>query len=171
MNMSDRTVHELDDAITRRFAMVKIADYPADKIDSLFQTWMSKYAPNVPPSSPIELFKTDHEWLNNGSAEGEPVMQFGPMHYQDVIEFVGANINDGNSDPGIYDNVEEAIGRAFKTYLTPRLLNTASYPQVKQLVDHYQRLDDEFDIADLSPALDLVQDRLTIEQQKMGARE
>jgi len=171
MNMSDRTVHELDDAITRRFAMVKVADYPVEKIDSLFETWMTEYAPSVKPSDPIELFKTDHEWLNNGSAEGDPVMEFGPMHYRDVIEFVGENVDGGGSGDGIYDDVGEAIGRAFKTYITPRLLNTASYPQVKQLVDHYERLDDQFEIADLSPALELVQDRLTTEQQKMGARE
>jgi 5-methylcytosine-specific restriction protein B len=170
MNMSDRTVHELDDAITRRFAMVKVADYPTNKIDSLFETWMATYAPGVEPAGPIELFKTDHEWLNNGSAEGEPVMQFGPMHYRDVIEFVGENIDNGDSKDGIYDDIEEAIGRAFKTYITPRLLNTASYPQVKQLVDHYKRLDEQFDIADFSPALELVQDRLKTEQQKMGAR-
>jgi 5-methylcytosine-specific restriction protein B len=170
MNMSDRTVHELDDAITRRFAMVKVADYPTNKIDSLFETWMATHAPSVEPAGPIELFKTDHEWLNNGSAEGEPVMQFGPMHYRDVIEFVGENIDNGDSKDGIYDDIEEAIGRAFKTYITPRLLNTASYPQVKQLVDHYKRLDEQFDIADFSPALELVQDRLKTEQQKMGAR-
>jgi 5-methylcytosine-specific restriction protein B len=170
MNMSDRTVHELDDAITRRFAMVKVADYPTNKIDSLFETWMATYAPGVELAGPIELFKTDHEWLNNGSAEGEPVMEFGPMHYRDVIEFVGENIDNGDPKDGIYDDVEEAIGRAFKTYITPRLLNTASYPQVKQLVDHYKRLDEQFDIADFSPALELVQDRLKTEQQKMGAR-
>lgn len=171
MNMSDRTVHELDDAITRRFAMVKVADYPVDKIDSLFETWMTEYAPSVKPSEPIELFKTDHKWLNNGSSKSDPIMDFGPMHYRDVIEFVGENVDVDGSGGGIYDDVEEAIGRAFKTYITPRLLNTASYPQVKQLVDHYERLDDQFEIADLSPALELVQDRLTTEQQKMGARE
>jgi len=171
MNMSDRTVHELDDAITRRFAMVKVADYPSNKIDSLFETWMAEYAPSLKPSEPIELFKTDHDWLNSGSAEGGPIMEFGPMHYRDVIEFVGQNTGGSNSEGGVYDNIEEAIGRAFRTYLTPRLLNTASYPQVKQLIEHYKRLDNQFDVADLSPALELAQSRLTTEQQKMGARE
>ena len=70
------------------------------------------------------------------------------MHYRDVIEFVGKNVDGSGSENGIYDDVEEAIGRAFKTYITPRLLNTASYPQVKQLVDHYERLDDQFDQED-----------------------
>jgi 5-methylcytosine-specific restriction protein B len=132
---------------------------------------MAEYAPSIESSRPIELFKTDHNWLNNGSTDSESVMEFGPMHYRDVIEFVGKNVNSSGSGDGIYDGIDQAIGRAFKTYITPRLLNTASYPQVKQLVGHYEQLNDQFDVANLSPALELVQDRLATEQQKMGARE
>nr|WP_257301115.1 AAA family ATPase [Haloarchaeobius sp. FL176] len=50
MNMSDRTVNELDNAITRRFAMIELDEYEEDKRRQLFKDWITTHVPTTPTS-------------------------------------------------------------------------------------------------------------------------
>jgi len=45
MNMSDRTVNELDNAITRRFAMVELSRYDDEARSELFDDWIGELDP------------------------------------------------------------------------------------------------------------------------------
>lgn len=168
MNMSDRTVNQLDNAITRRFAMIEVSSYERDAREELFAYWTAEHlnGTSVDSGELQRLFHADYRRLNGIEEEdGEGIMKFGPMHYEDVALFIGKATAPG----GVYeDNPELAVGEAFRTYIVPRLLNAASYSQVDDLVDHYTGLDEEFDF-DLARATELVKGELRSEQQRMGA--
>jgi 5-methylcytosine-specific restriction protein B len=179
MNVSDRTVNELDDAITRRFAMIKVGDYEFDARDQLFREWVETELSDstVEGSELVDLFHADYQGLNflkeDGEVEG--IAQFGPMHYRDVVDFLSTSTAspDGDSDPGVgiyRGDPEKAVGEAFKIYILPRLLNDATFSQLEQIPAHYRALDDEFDAFDLSPAVSLAQQRYESEDQRLGGR-
>lgn len=168
MNMSDRTVNELDNAITRRFAMIEVSEYKRKDRQKLFSIWTEQYLneTTVDPDELQKLFEREYSRLNGISSEEatDGVMQFGPMHYEDVANFVGETTKPN----GVYtDEPRLAVGEGFRTYIVPRLLNSATYSQINQLVEHYEALDDEFAF-DLSRATELVQSELESEEQRMG---
>ena len=168
MNMSDRTVNELDNAITRRFAMIKVSEFEQEDQEKLFSTWVTEHLSDstVDPEELQNLFKRDYLRLNGiGTAENDDgIMQFGPMHYKDVAKFVGKT----TKADGVYEEDPRlAVGEGFRTYIIPRLLNAATYSQVNKLIEHYEILDDEFAF-DLSRATELVQSELESEEQRMG---
>jgi 5-methylcytosine-specific restriction protein B len=169
MNMSDRTVNELDNAITRRFAMIELSRYGDEERASLFERWIGNIGPQVDIDIDKlqELFERHHQGINAGtttSSEGG-IMEFGPMHYEDVTQFLASACENGGSYTG-----EEvtAVGQAFATYITPRLLNTAALPQINRLASHYETLDNQFNAFDLSPAVDLANRQAAAEEREMG---
>jgi len=177
MNVSDRTVNELDDAITRRFAMIKVGDYAEDDRDTLFRDWAGKFtnSNDINTDQLVELFHTDYERLNYGGDSDDGIHEFGPMHYRDVAKFLGeVTVNDDTAvEPGtgVYsDEPNRAVGEAFKIYILPRLLNDATFPQVEQLPEHYRQLNDEFSEFDLSPAVELAEQRHKSEEQRLSGR-
>ncbi|MDB2249678.1 AAA family ATPase [Halorubrum ezzemoulense] len=169
MNMSDRTVNELDNAITRRFAMIELSRYDDDDRMELFNRWVSGIGTSVAIDTDelVMLFEDHHQGINSGtttSAEGG-IMEMGPMHYKDVTQF----LQEACKDSGEYSGDEaNAVGQAFATYIAPRLLNTASLPQIRRIAAHYETLDDEFEEFDLQPAVDLAQRQAEAEQREMG---
>lgn len=180
MNVSDRTVNELDDAITRRFAMIKVGGYNRTDRDQLFRDWTDSALSDTPvdDSELVSLFHKDYEGLNyaNDGGEGEGIHQFGPMHYKDVVDFL-AKATDGNvvteseNGVGVYsDEPARAVGEAFKIYILPRLLNDATFSQIEQLPEHYRRLNESFDAFDLSPAIELAEQRYQSEEQRLSGR-
>lgn len=169
MNMSDRTVNELDDAITRRFAMVELSRYGDAERASLFDDWLGELdsAVDIDPEKLQELFESHHQGINDGTTTSgeEGIMEFGPMHYEDVAQFLEHACGDG----GPYTSEEDvAVGQAFATYIAPRLLNTAALPQINRLASHYGTLDDQFEAFDLSPAVDLANRQAAAEEREMG---
>jgi 5-methylcytosine-specific restriction protein B len=174
MNTSDRTVNELDDAITRRFAMVELDEYDRDARHDLFTEWIEEHLPAAAPYDPetlVALFHADYDGLNEGKTieDDEPISRFGPMHYKDIAEFLGNACSPG----GQYDDEEhmkEAVGQAFATYTVPRLLNMATLPQMRQLETHYEELSNRGEIEpfDLTPAIELVQREITKERRQMN---
>jgi 5-methylcytosine-specific restriction protein B len=180
MNVSDRTVNELDNAITRRFAMIKVADYDETQRDRLFNEWIDEHlsSSQLDTDTLVELMDADYRGLNytTDGSDGEGIQQFGPMHYRDVITFLekATETNPGNDAApgvGVYkQNPETAIGEAFKIYILPRLLNDATFSQIKQLSSHYEQLDEKFDNADLTPVIELANQRYQSEQQRLGGR-
>jgi len=173
MNMSDRTVNELDDAITRRFAMVKIDEYDYEARDSMFTEWVEDNLPAHAPFDPeqlVQLFHADYRGLNEGTTVDEegPITRFGPMHYVDIADFLGSAC----SEDGEYGDAEmmgEAVGQGLATYTLPRLLNSATLPQMRQLETHYENLNarEEFDVFELEPAVELIRQEITSEQRQM----
>ncbi|WP_436910197.1 AAA family ATPase [Halosimplex marinum] len=169
MNMSDRTVNELDNAITRRFAMVELSRYEDDQRADLFDDWIGELGPDIDIDQERlhDLFESHHDGVNNGtttSGEGG-IMEFGPMHYVDVTKFLKSACEEG----GPYEGEEAtAVGQAFSTYIAPRLLNSASLPQINQLTTHYETLDDQFEAFDLSSAIDLAAREAEAEEREMG---
>ncbi|WP_221621739.1 AAA family ATPase [Halocatena pleomorpha] len=178
MNVSDRTVNELDDAITRRFAMIKVGGYDKDERDILFRKWVGNTidCPTIDTSRLVDLFHADYEGLNYGQDTGEGIHEFGPMHYRDVVDFLGTvttTDRDSSSEPGVgvySDQPARAVGEAFKIYILPRLLNDATFPQIEQLPNHYQRLQEVFEVFDLAPAIDLAEQRYQSEEQRLSGR-
>lgn len=167
MNMSDRTVNELDNAITRRFAMIEVSDYEEDSLQKLFTHWTREYLKNtsVNESDIQDLFYEDYQLLNHGNDRDGGIMQFGPMHYRDVAVFLGQT----TSSEGVYEGSPNiAVGEAFRTYILPRLLNSATYSQVDELFTHYTDLNDSSDQFDLQPAIELVENQQRTHQQRMG---
>jgi 5-methylcytosine-specific restriction protein B len=69
------------------------------------------------------------------------------------------------------DEVDEAVGQAFRTFIVPRLLNSAAFPQLEQIEEHYRALNDQFEDFDLGPAADLVGRELKAERRRMGSYE
>jgi len=173
MNMSDRTVNELDNAITRRFAMVELDEYEDDDRKELFEGWLSDKLGDIPligNDDLLNLFEADYDGINNGSEQASrgPIMRFGPMHYRDVTIF----LREALQDESLYmDAPEEAVGQAFRTFIVPRLLNSAAFPQIEQIEDHYRALDNDFDMFDLAPAADLASRELEAERRRMGSYE
>jgi 5-methylcytosine-specific restriction protein B len=173
MNMSDRTVNELDNAITRRFAMVELDEYEDDDRRALFEGWLEDTLGDIPLLSNddlLELFKTDYDGINNGSEKASrgPIMRFGPMHYRDVTIF----LREALQDEALYmDAPEQAVGQAFRTFIVPRLLNSAAFPQIEQIEEHYRALDNDFEMFDLAPAADLASRELEAERRQMGTYE
>lgn len=178
MNMSDRTVNELDNAITRRFAMVEVDEYEKDSRRELFETWIdqnidmagtSAGSPQFEEEELIHLFEEDYRGINEGRKETSQgsITRFGPMHYEDITVFLGK----ATEDSDLYlDDPESAVGQAFRTYIVPRLLNSASYPQMERIVQHYKTLDEDFDY-NLTPAVKLAERELEAEQRQMGSYE
>lgn len=173
MNMSDRTVNELDDAITRRFAMVELDEYTDEDRRTLFEGWIDDNLGSMPlvdHDDLLALFEADYEGINHGSdrAARGPIMRFGPMHYRDVTLF----LREALQDEELYmDEVDEAVGQAFRTFIVPRLLNSAAFPQLEQIEEHYRALNDRFEDFDLSPAADLAGRELEAERRRMGSYE
>jgi len=171
MNMSDRTVNELDNAITRRFAMIELDEYEDPQRRQLFTSWIEDHlreVTDIDGARILELFERDYAGINHGAGavDGRSIMRFGPMHYLDVVVFIGVACRDG----GLYEGrAAEAVGQAYTTYIVPRLLNAATYPQVEQIIDHYQRLDDEFESYDLAPAAVLAARERKQERRQMGS--
>jgi 5-methylcytosine-specific restriction protein B len=95
-------------------------------------------------------------------------MRFGPMHYKDVTVFLREALQD---DELYMDNPEEAVGQAFRTFIVPRLLNSASFPQIEQIGEHYRALNKSFEMFDLSPAAELAGRELEEERRQMGSYE
>ncbi|WP_137288852.1 AAA family ATPase [Natronorubrum halophilum] len=177
MNVSDRTVNELDDAITRRFAMIKVGSYDYDSRDQLFRDWVNTSLTDSPINSDalISLFHADYEGLNFTDG-GEGIHQFGPMHYRDVVDFL-AKATEPNSGPasdpgvGVYSShPERAVGEAFKIYILPRLLNDATFSQIQELPSHYHDLNEQFESFDLRPAVNLAEQRHQSEEQRLSGR-
>jgi len=173
MNMSDRTVNELDNAITRRFAMVELDEYTDEDRQTLFEGWIDNNLGGIPlvdHEDLLALFEADYEGINHGSdrAARGPIMRFGPMHYRDVTLF----LREALRDEELYmDKVDEAVGQAFRTFIVPRLLNSASFPQLEQIEEHYRALNDRFEDFDLGPAADLAGRELEAERRRMGSYE
>ncbi len=173
MNMSDRTVNELDNAITRRFAMVELDEYENDDRRALFEGWIEDNLGDIPLVSNddlLELFEADYNGINNGSEQASrgPIMRFGPMHYRDVTIFLREALQD---DSLYMDAPEQAVGQAFRTFIVPRLLNSAAFPQIEQIEAHYRALDNDFRMFDLAPAADLAGRELEAERRRMGSYE
>ncbi len=173
MNMSDRTVNELDNAITRRFAMIELDEYEEDKRQQLFQNWVSTHISgqtDLDEGELLRLFERDYDGINHGNettAQGA-IMRFGPMHYRDVAVFIGVACREGGEYE--YDQTD-AVGQAFRTYIVPRLLNSAAFPQVERIAEHYRALNDDFEAFDLSPAAELAERELEQERRQMGSYE
>ncbi|PHQ44032.1 ATPase [Halorubrum sp. C191] len=173
MNMSDRTVNELDNAITRRFAMIELDEYEEDKRRQLFKDWLDTHITgqtDIDDTELLRLFERDYEGINHGNestAQGA-IMRFGPMHYRDVAVFVGVACRDDGEYE--YDQTD-SVGQAFRTYIVPRLLNSAAFPQVERIAEHYRALNDEFEEFDLSPAAELAERELEQERRQMGSYE
>lgn len=173
MNMSDRTVNELDNAITRRFAMIELDEYEEDKRRQLFKNWITTHISeqtDLEDSDILRLFERDYEGINHGheSTSQGSIMRFGPMHYRDVAVFLGVACREG----GEYEHDQtDAVGQAFRTYIVPRLLNAAAFPQVERIAEHYRVLNGEFEDFDLSPAAELAERELEQERRQMGSYE
>jgi 5-methylcytosine-specific restriction protein B len=173
MNMSDRTVNELDNAITRRFAMIELDEYEDEDRRALFQGWLDKHLGDIPlveNGDLLELFEADYDGINNDSEQASrgPIMRFGPMHYRDVTVFLRETLQD---EELYLDNPSRAVGQAFRTFIVPRLLNSAAFPQIEQIEEHYRALDNEFDMFDLEPATALAGRELEAERRQMGSYE
>jgi 5-methylcytosine-specific restriction enzyme B len=171
MNMSDRTVNELDNAITRRFAMIELDEYEDEDRRSLFTGWIDDELGDislVDSDDLLQLFEADYEGINHGNEQTTrgPIMRFGPMHYRDVTVFLREALQD---DDLYMEDPEVAVGQAFRTFIVPRLLNSAAFPQIEQIEEHYQALDTRFDMFDLSPAAELAGRELEAEQRQMGS--
>jgi len=173
MNMSDRTVNELDNAITRRFAMIELDEYEDEDRQILFEDWLDKNLDDIPlvdNDDLLDLFEADYDGINHGSEQASrgPIMRFGPMHYRDVTVF----LREALQDEDLYMNAPaEAVGQAFRTFIVPRLLNSAAFPQIEQIEEHYRALDNSFDMFDLGPAADLASRELEAERRQMGSYE
>ncbi|GGM52744.1 AAA family ATPase [Haloarcula argentinensis] len=173
MNMSDRTVNELDNAITRRFAMIELDEYEEDKRRQLFKSWITTHVSEqteLNDSEILRLFERDYEGINHGheSTSQGSIMRFGPMHYRDVAVFLGVACREG----GEYEHDQtDAVGQAFRTYIVPRLLNAAAFPQIERIAEHYRALNGEFEEFDLAPAAELAERELEQERRQMGSYE
>jgi 5-methylcytosine-specific restriction protein B len=171
MNMSDRTVNELDNAITRRFAMIELDKYEDEDRRTLFDGWISDNLDDIPlidGDDLLDLFEADYDGINNGSerASRGPIMRFGPMHYHDVTVF----LREALQDEDLYMEIpEKAVGEAFRTFIVPRLLNSAAFPQIEQIEEHYRALNNSFEMFDLASAADLASRELDAERRQMGS--
>jgi 5-methylcytosine-specific restriction protein B len=173
MNMSDRTVNELDNAITRRFAMVGLDEYEKNKRRQLFKDWITTHVTgqtDLDENEILRLFERDYQGINHGneSTSQGAIMRFGPMHYRDIAVFLGVGCREGGEYE--YDQTD-AVGQAFQTYIVPRLLNSAAFPQVERIAEHYRALNGEFEEFDLSPAAELAERELEQERRQMGSFE
>ena len=88
-------------------------------------------------------------------------MGVGPMHDRDVTDCLADSLQDKALD---IDDPDEAVGQAFRTVIVPRLLNSAAFPQIEQIEEHYHALNDQFDEFDLEPAADLARRELEAER-------
>lgn len=173
MNMSDRTVNELDNAITRRFAMIELDEYEEDKRRQLFKDWINIHITGqtgLEETELLRLFERDYEGINYGheSTSQGAIMRFGPMHYHDVAVFLDVGCREGGEYE--YDQAD-AVGQAFRTYIVPRLLNAAAFSQTERIAEHYRVLNSEFEAFDLSQAAELAERELEQERRRMGSYE
>jgi 5-methylcytosine-specific restriction protein B len=95
-------------------------------------------------------------------------MRFGPMHYRDIAVFLGVGCREGGEYE--YDQTD-AVGQAFRTYIVPRLLNAAAFPQIERIAEHYRAMNGEFEEFDLAPAAELAERELEQERRQMGSYE
>ncbi len=173
MNMSDRTVNELDNAITRRFAMIELDEYEQHERRKLYTTWIKTHVTgqtDLSEGALLRLFERDYEGINHGleSTSRRAIMRFGPMHYRDVAVFLGVGCREG----GEYEDAQtDAVAQALCTYTVPRLLNAAAFPQIERIADHYRALNEEFGEFDLAPAAELAERELEQERRQMGSYE
>ncbi|ESS10372.1 MAG: AAA domain (dynein-related subfamily) [uncultured archaeon A07HR60] len=173
MNMSDRTVNELDNAITRRFAMIELDEYEQHERRKLYTTWIKTHVTgqtDLSEGALLRLFERDYEGINHGleSPSQRAIMRFGPMHYRDVAVFLGVGCREG----GEYEDAQtDAVAQALCTYTVPRLLNAAAFPQIERIAEHYRALDEEFEQFDLAPAAELAERELEQERRQMGSYE
>lgn len=168
MNISDRTVNELDDAITRRFAMIDVDHFTESGRRQLFDDWITEASLPINDEELRNFLERDHDRLNNRDNEDDAaIQQFGPMHYKDVISFLEATCSEGGRYEG---RPYEAVGQAYRTYIVPRLLNTATYDQMKRIQNHYEELNNEFDF-NLSPAVELIERQHQTKKQHLGINE
>ena len=169
MNMSDRTVNELDNAITRRFAMIELSTYGDDERAALFDRWIGELDADVQIDLDKlqALFESHHQGINEGTttSRDKGIMEFGPMHYEDVTQFLKHAC--GTNGPYVGQEAR-AVGEAFATYIAPRLLNTAALPQINSLATHYETLDNQFEAFDLTPAFDLANRQAEAVEREMG---
>ena len=170
MNMSDRTVNELDNAITRRFAMIELSRYGEEARAELFNEWIGELEPgpdrNIDTDALADLFEQHHRGINDGTTTNSEggIMEFGPMHYVDVTKF----LKHACTPDGPYSGeANAAVGQAFATYVAPRLLNTASLPQINRIASHYETLDDQYRF-DMSAPADLARRQADAEEREMG---
>ena len=70
----------------------------------------------------------------------------------------------------MYDQTD-AVGQAFRTYIVPRLLNAAAFPQIERIAEHYRAMNGEFEELDLAPAAELAERELEQERRQMGSYE
>ncbi|WP_135855237.1 AAA family ATPase [Halorussus salinus] len=168
MNISDRTVNELDDAITRRFAMIDVDHYTDTGRTKLFESWIDGANIPIDGDELRNLFERDHSRLNNRNNESESaIQQFGPMHYKDVISFLDSTCGEGGRYEG---RPYEAVGQAYRTYIIPRLLNTSTYEDMKRIKTHYEEINSQSDF-DFSPAIEVVNRRQETTRQHLGIHE
>jgi 5-methylcytosine-specific restriction protein B len=153
--------------------MIELDEYEDEDRRALFQDWLDDNLGDIPlvgNDDLLDLFEADYEGINNGSdrASRGPIMRFGPMHYRDVTIF----LREALQDEALYmDAPEEAVGQAFRTFIVPRLLNSAAFPQIEQIEEHYRALDNDFEMFDLAPAADLASRELESERRRMGSYE
>jgi 5-methylcytosine-specific restriction protein B len=153
--------------------MVELDEYEDDDRRSLFEGWIEDELGSIPlvdHDDLLALFEADYDGINNGSEETSrgPIMRFGPMHYRDVTVF----LREALQDEELYmDDPELAVGQAFRTFIVPRLLNSAAFPQIEQIEEHYRALNNSFDGFDLAPAAELARRELDAERRRMGSYE
>jgi 5-methylcytosine-specific restriction protein B len=88
------------------------------------------------------------------------------MHYHDVTVF----LREALQDEDLYMEIpEKAVGEAFRTFIVPRLLNSAAFPQIEQIEEHYRALNNSFEMFDLASAADLASRELDAERRQMGS--
>jgi 5-methylcytosine-specific restriction protein B len=171
MNMSDRTVNELDDAITRRFAMIQLDEYDLEDRQELFEAWATDFVSGtrIDADNLVSLFEADYTGLNGESITAEDrIMQFGPMHYRDVAKFLEQGCKEGGA---FEENPYNAVGHAFETYIIPRLLNSANLSQVDEVLQHYEELNSQFSKYDLTPALTVIRKHRAKQRRQIGGYE
>jgi 5-methylcytosine-specific restriction protein B len=150
--------------------MIELSRYDDEDRGALFGDWIGELEAssdlNLDLRELHELFERHHRGINEGtttSSEGG-IMEFGPMHYIDVTKFLKHACKPNGPYAG---EAAIAVGQAFATYVAPRLLNTASLPQINRLASHYESLDDQFSF-DLSAPANLARRQAEAEEREMG---
>jgi len=170
MNMSDRTVNELDNAITRRFAMIELDSTREDKRRQLFKDWITTHVTDhtdLGETGLLRLFERDYQGINHGH---ESTSQDRLCVSAQCITATSPSSSVSAVEGGEYEyDQTDAVGQAFRTYIVPRLLNAAAFPQIERIAEHYRAMNGEFEEFDLSPAAELAEQELEQERRQMGS--